>query len=327
MVNLYDEIRQAISGENVKIVLPEGTDERVLQAALKLHNEGLVTPIIVGPLELVIVAANQVGIDLQGIEIVDPVKFRKMDEIINRYVELRKGKTSPVQARIQLKDVNTLGMMLVFTGYAQGLISGAFHKTEEIVHLALQIIQTKPGVANISGAFIMVRENQRYIFADCAITLAPTTEELANIAVESAKTAKTFGIEPIVAMLSFSTKGSSVSIETKKVVEATKLAQVKAPTVTIDGELQFDAAFVPEVAVKIAKGSSVQGNANVFIFPSLEAANIGYKIAESLGGFESIGLILQGLNMPVNTLSSGYTADDIYNLALITAAQSVMSGE
>lgn len=327
MTNLFDEIKQTITDKQIKIVLPEGTDERVLQAAIKLHNEGIVTPILVGSHDLVKVAATQAGIDLTGIEVIDPVQFGQLDNLIDKYVERRNGKSSPEQARIQLKDVNTFGTMLVYTGYAHGLVSGAAHTTADTVRPALQIIKTKPGVSKTSGAFIMVRGDERYVFADCAITIAPTSEDLAEIAVESAKTAKAFGIEPKVAMLSFSTKGSAVSPETLKVVEATKLAQEKAPSVNIDGEFQFDAAFVPAVAKKKAPGSSIQGDANVFVFPSLEAGNIGYKLAERLGGFEAIGPILQGLNMPVNDLSRGCSADDVYKLVLMTAAQSVMAGE
>ena len=327
MTNLFEEIKQTLNDKHIKIVLPEGTDERVLQAAFKLYNEGLVTPILVGPHELVYAAATQAGIDLTGIEIVDPVQFDQLDEMIEKFVERRNGKATAVQARIQLKDVNTFGTMLVYTGYAQGLVSGAIHTTADTVRPALQIIKTQPGVSKTSGAFIMVRGEERYVFADCAITIAPTSEDLAEIAVQSAKTAKAFGIEPKVAMLSFSTKGSAVSPETQKVAEATRLAQEKAPSINIDGEFQFDAAFVPAVAKKKAPGSSIQGDANVFVFPSLEAGNIGYKLTERLGGFEAIGPILQGLNMPVNDLSRGCSADDVYKLVLITAAQSVMAGE
>ena len=327
MTNLFEEIKQTITDKHIKIVLPEGTDERVLQAAIKLHNEGLVIPILVGPHELVNAAATQFGINLTGIEIVDPAQFDQLDKLIEKFVERRNGKATAVQARIQLKDVNTFGTMLAYTGYAQGLVSGAIHTTADTVRPALQIIKTQPGVSKTSGAFIMVRGDERYVFADCAITIAPTSEDLAEIAVQSAKTAKAFGIEPKVAMLSFSTKGSAVSPETQKVAEATRLAQEKAPSINIDGEFQFDAAFVPAVAKKKAPGSSIQGDANVFVFPSLEAGNIGYKLTERLGGFEAIGPILQGLNMPVNDLSRGCSAEDVYKLVLMTAAQSVMAGE
>ncbi|WP_075618425.1 phosphate acetyltransferase [Paenisporosarcina indica] len=327
MTNLFDEIRQALADKNVKIVLPEGTDERVLQAALRLTHEGIVTPILIGPRELISVAATQAKVDLSGIEIVDPVHFEKLDQCILQYVERRHGKTTPTQARIQLKDVNTFGAMLVYTSYAQGVVSGALHTMAEIVRPALQIIQTKRGITKTSGAFLMVRGDERYLFADCAITIAPTSEELAEIAVESAQTAKVFGIDPKVAMLSFSTKGSAQSPETQKIVEATKLAQEKAPAVTIEGEIQFDVAFVPAIAEKKAPRSAIQGDANVFVFPSLEAGNIGYNLTKQFGGFEAFGPLLQGFNKPVNSLSQDCSSEDIYKLVLMTAYQSVMVGE
>ncbi|WP_019414486.1 phosphate acetyltransferase [Paenisporosarcina sp. TG20] len=327
MTNFFEDIKLTIKGKHIKIILPEGTDERVIQAAIKLHNEGIVTPVLIGPLNLVKVAATQAGIDITGIEVVDPVQYKDLDELIEKFVERRNGKATPEQARIQLKDVNTFGTMLVYTGYAQGVVSGAAHTTAETVRPALRIIKTKPGVSKTSGAFIMVRGDERYVFADCAINIAPTSEDLSEIAIESAKTAKAFGIEPKVAMLSFSTKGSAVSPETRKIEEATRLAQIKAPHLAIDGEFQFDSAFVPAVAKKKAPDSVIQGDANVFIFPSLEAGNIGYKITERLGGFEAIGPILQGLNQPVNDLSRGCSAEDVYKLVLITAAQSVIAGD
>ncbi|MET1013351.1 MAG: phosphate acetyltransferase [Paenisporosarcina sp.] len=327
MTNFMDEIKRTILNKKVKIVLPEGTDERVLKAASMLQEEGIVTPILVGAQDLVKVAANQAGINLEGIEVVDPVRFDQLEELIEKFVERRNGKATHAQARIQLKEVNTFGTMLVYTGYADGLVSGAAHTTAETVRPALQIIKTKPGISKTSGAFIMIRGEERLVYADCAITIAPTSEDLAEIAIESAKTAKAFGIEPKVAMLSFSTKGSAVSPETKKVEEATKLAQEKAPGLHIDGEFQFDAAYVPKIGSKKAPGSPIQGDANVFVFPSLEAGNIGYKLTERIGGFEALGPILQGLNMPVNDLSRGCSADDVYKLVLMTAAQSMMSGE
>lgn len=327
MQNVFEEIKQRITAKNVKIVLPEGNDERVLLAAVKLHEEGIVVPVLIGNREQLEQLANDLKITLNGIEVIDPENAPQMEDLVSQFVERRKGKVTIDQARKLLLDVNYFGTMLVHVGYAHGLVSGAAHTTAETVRPALQIIKTKPGVSKTSGAFIMVRENERYVFADCAITISPTSEDLAEIAVESAKTAKAFGLDPKVAMLSFSTKGSAVSPETDKVLQATQRAKEMAPDLTIDGEFQFDAAFVPEIAKKKAPGSSIQGNANVFVFPSLEAGNIGYKLTERLGGFEAIGPILQGLNKPVNDLSRGCSTEDVYKLVIMTAAQSVMSGE
>ena len=222
-----------------------------------------------------------------------------------------------------LLDENYFGTMLVYTNKADGLVSGAAHSTADTVRPALQIIKTKQGVSKTSGVFIMVREDEKYVFADCAINIAPDSNDLAEIAIESAKTAKMFGIEPRVAMLSFSTKGSAKSHETEKVAEAVTVAKERDPELTLDGEFQFDAAFVPSVAKSKAPDSQIQGDANVFVFPSLEAGNIGYKIAQRLGNFEAVGPILQGLNRPVNDLSRGCNEEDVYKLALITAAQAL----
>src|SRR5699024_10032197 len=211
--------------------------------------------------------------------------------------------------------------MLVYMNQADGLVSGAAHSTADTVRPALQIIKTKEGIHRTSGVFVMVRGEEKYLFADCAINIAPSSEELAEIAVASAETAELFAVDPRIAMLSFSTKGSAQSEETDKVRYAVNLAKEKQPHFAIDGELQFDAAFVPEVAGKKAPDSVLEGNANVFIFPSLEAGNIGYKMVERLGGFEAVGPVLQGLNSPVNDLSRGCSTEDVYNLALITAAQ------
>jgi phosphate acetyltransferase len=222
-----------------------------------------------------------------------------------------------------LLDENYFGTMLVYSNKADGLVSGAAHSTADTVRPALQIIKTKEGVRKTSGVFVMVREDEKYVFADCAINIAPDAQDLAEIAVESAKTARMFDIEPRVAMLSFSTKGSAKSPETEKVAAAVQEAKLRDPLLVLDGEFQFDAAFVPSVAEKKAPDSVIQGDANVFVFPSLEAGNIGYKIAQRLGNFEAVGPILQGLNRPVNDLSRGCNEEDVYKLSLITAAQAL----
>lgn len=314
MADLFQEIKEKLRDAKLSIILPEGNDERIISAALKLQEEGIIRPIIIG---------NKEDIP-PTLTVINPQTYEEIDELIAAFVERRKGKVTEEQAREILQDVNYFGTMLVYMKKANGLVSGAAHTTAETVRPALQIIKTKPEISKTSGSFIMVKEEVRYVFADCAITIAPTSEDLAEIAVESAKTAAAFGIEPRVAMLSFSTKGSAKSEETEKVVKATELAKQLDTSLLIEGELQFDASVVPSIAATKAPDALVQGDATVFVFPSLEAGNIGYKIAQRLGGFEAIGPILQGLNAPVNDLSRGCSADDVYKLAYITAAQALI---
>jgi phosphate acetyltransferase len=321
--NLFTTLTDKIKGKELKIVFPEGTDERILRAASRLASDGVLTPIVIGNVEEVQAAAANSGVKLDGCELVDPEAFAGMDDLVKSFVERRKGKATEEDAKKILLDGNYFGTMLVYTGQAHGLVSGAAHSTADTVRPALQIIKTKEGVRKTSGVFIMVREEEKYVFADCAINISPDSQDLAEIAVESAKTADMFDIDAKVAMLSFSTKGSAKSAETEKVVQAVTLAKEKSPELTVDGEFQFDAAFVPSVAEKKAPGADIQGNANVFVFPSLEAGNIGYKIAQRLGNFEAVGPILQGLNAPVNDLSRGCNEEDVYKLALITAAQAL----
>ncbi|WP_413305136.1 phosphate acetyltransferase [Bacillus sp. 1P10SD] len=321
MSDLFEGLKQKVSGRDLRIVFPEGLDERIVRATARLAEEKLITPILVGNIEQVQAKANELGVSLDAAEIYDPATYAGMDELVAAFVERRKGKATEEDARKILLDENYFGTMLVYTKQAHGLVSGAAHSTADTVRPALQIIKTKEGVKKTSGVFIMVREEEKYVFADCAINIAPDSNDLAEIAIESAKTAEMFDIEPRVAMLSFSTKGSAKSPETEKVVAAVEEAKRRNASLVLDGEFQFDAAFVPSVAKSKAPGSVLQGDANVFVFPSLEAGNIGYKIAQRLGGFEAVGPILQGLNAPVNDLSRGCNEEDVYKLALITAAQ------
>lgn len=318
--NLFVELQEKLEGKKVRIVLPEAYDERIIEAAVKLSEENHVQPVLLGKKEEV---AKKTALDISKIEFIDHENYEKFEEMVAKFVERRAGKATEEQARTLLKDVNYFGTMLVYMGEVAGLVSGAIHSTGDTVRPALQIIKTKPGTSRTSGAFIMSRDDMRFIFADCAINTSVDENALAEIAVESAKTAKSFNIDPKVAMLSFSTYGSAKTPETEKVAAATKLVQEKAPELKVGGELQFDAAFVPKVAELKAPNSPVQGDATVFIFPSLEAGNIGYKIAQRLGGFDAVGPILQGLNAPVNDLSRGCSADDVYKLSLITAVQAL----
>ncbi|WP_262316634.1 phosphate acetyltransferase [Lacticaseibacillus parakribbianus] len=323
-MDLFDSLKQKISGKNLTIVFPEGTDPRIIGAAVRLAADGLIKPIILGNLDAIREVATAKGFDLSRVELRDPATDPIHDEMAAAFVDRRKGKATPEQAATMVQDPNYFGTMLVYMGKANGMVSGAVHSTADTVRPALQIVKTRPDASRISGAFIMQRgRDERYLFADNAINIDPNAQELAEIAVESARTAKLFDIDPKVAMLSFSTKGSAKAPQVDKVVEATKIAHELAPDLALDGELQFDAAFVPSVAKLKAPDSAVAGNANVFIFPDLQAGNIGYKIAQRFGGFEAIGPILQGLNAPVADLSRGCNEEDVYKLAIITAAQNI----
>lgn len=322
-MELFDEIAAKVKGTGKTIVFPEGEDKRVLGAAVRLHNDDLVKPILLGKRADIEKTAADNGWDISALTILDPAKYPESDKkaMFDALLERRKGKNTPEQVEEMLKDVSYFGTMLVYMGKADGMVSGAVHSTGATVRPALQIVKTKPGSHRISGAFLMIKGDQRYIFADCAINIELDAPTMAEVAVQSAETAKLFGIDPKVALLSFSTKGSAKGDMVTKVAEATEKVHELAPDLAADGELQFDAAFVPEVGELKAPDSKVAGHANVFIFPSLEAGNIGYKIAQRFGGFTAVGPILQGLNAPIADLSRGCNEDDVYDVALITAAR------
>ena len=327
-MELFEELSLKVKGKDVKIVFPEGDEPRIIGAAVRLLADGLCKPILLGNVDQINEVANARGFNISHLEIIDPETYAddKYAEMVASFVERRKGKVSEEDAQKLLRDVTYFGTMMVYMGLADGLVSGAVHSTGDTVRPALQIIKTKPGVSRTSGAFIMINsdKSKKYLFSDCAININPNAQELAEIAVESAKTAELFGIEPNVAMLSFSTKGSAKSEEALKVAEATKIAQELAPKYNIDGELQFDAAFVPSVGKQKAPDSTVAGQATVFVFPEIQSGNIGYKIAQRFGNFEAIGPILQGLNKPISDLSRGCNEEDVYKLAIITANQALM---
>ena len=322
-MEVFESLKANLVGKNARIVLPEVEEPRILQATKRLLKETEVIPVLLGNPEKIKIYLEIEGI-MDGYEVIDPQNYPQFEEMVAALVERRKGKMTEEEARkVLVEDVNYFGVMLVYLGLVDGMVSGAIHSTASTVRPALQIIKTRPNVTRTSGAFLMVRGTERYLFGDCAININPDAEALAEIAINSAITAKMFGIEPKIAMLSYSTKGSGFGESVDKVVEATKIAHDLRPDLEIDGELQFDAAFVPETAALKAPGSTVAGQANVFIFPGIEAGNIGYKMAERLGGFAAVGPVLQGLNKPVNDLSRGCNADDVYKLTLITAAQAV----
>ena len=325
-MELFQSLKNKIKGKNIRIVFPEGMEPRILGAAVRLKADGLLSPVLLGNPEAVRALAAERGFNLTDMEIVDPYQAPDFEEYVAAFVTRRNGKVTEEQARTLLRDENYFGTMMVYLGKVDGLVSGAIHSTGDTVRPALQIIKTKPGISRTSGAFIMLRSEgrEKYLFSDCAINVNPTAQELAEIAVESAKTAELFDIEPNVAMLSFSTKGSAVAEEATKVAEAARIAKELAPQYNIDGELQFDAALVPIVAEQKAPDSPVAGQATVFVFPEIQSGNIGYKIAQRFGGFEAIGPILQGLNKPISDLSRGSNEEDVYKLAIITASQSLL---
>ena len=309
-----------------KIVFTEGEDSRILEASSRLLASNFLHPILIGNEEKIMNAAEESGFNIRGAEIIDPEKYEKMDEMVEILCELRKKKgMAPEKARQVLSQANYFGTMLVKMGVADSLLGGATYSTADTVRPALQIIKTKPGHSIVSSCFILVRpsatgENEVIAMGDCAINIKPSEDELVEIAGEASKCAKIFGVDPQVAFLSYSTHGSGKGEDVDKMCNAARKAKEKYPDLPIDGELQFDAAVSPRVARTKCPDSNVAGHANTFIFPDINAGNIGYKIAQRMGNFEAYGPILLGLNAPVNDLSRGCNASEVYSMAIITAA-------
>ena len=307
-----------------KIVFTEGSDPRILEASARLLSGTFLTPVLVGNEAEIQAAAEKAGFNIRGAIIIDPATFADMDKMVALMVELRKGKMTEEDCRKALSQANYVGTMLVKMGYADALLGGATYSTADTVRPALQIIKTKPGNKIVSSCFIMVRpsatgENEVLAMADCAINIKPNEDELVEIAVETAKTAKVFGIDPKVAFLSYSTHGSGKGEDVDKMRNACEKAKAAMPDVPVDGEFQFDAAVSPVVAKTKHIDGPVGGHANTFIFPDINAGNIGYKICQRMGSFDAYGPILQGLNAPINDLSRGCNAQEVYSMAIITA--------
>lgn len=326
-MSITSDLIDKIKGKNFRIVFPEATEERNLHAIAQLNQEGLIKTILVGKQGDIEQAASKLHIDLTESQIIDPEKDPNFNQMVSAFVSCRNGKVTMAEANQILVDPIYYGTMLVQQKRADGLVSGAIHSTADTVRPALQIIKTKPGIKRVSGAFIMEKGNERLFLADCAINIDPDAQALAEIAMESRKTAEIFNIDPYVALLSFSTKGSAKHPFVEKVQEATRLVQKLDPKGYYDGELQFDAAMIPEVAELKAPGSTVAGHANVLIFPNLESGNIGYKIVQRLGGYKALGPILQGLNRPISDLSRGCSKEDIVEIAIVTAALALVNYE
>ena len=308
------------------IVFTEGTDPRILEAASRLLASNFLTPILVGNKEEVEKAAEEYGFNIRGGQIIDPQNFDRIDEMVDLYCELRKSKgVTPEDARKALSQGNNFGTMLVKMGIADSLLGGATYSTADTVRPALQLIKTRPGSSVVSSCFILVRpsatgDNEVLAMGDCAINIKPTEDQLVEIAYASAECGKIFGIDPKVAFLSYSTLGSGKGEDVDKMRNAAAKAKAAYPDLPIEGEIQFDAAVSPRVAKTKCPDSAVAGHANVFIFPDINAGNIGYKIAQRLGNFEAYGPILLGLNAPINDLSRGCNAEEVYSMAIITAA-------
>ena len=332
-MSFIDEIKQRARNEIKTIILPEANDKRVLEAASKVTKQGFAKIVLIGDLEEIKENAEKFNIDINSIKIVDIKTSTKKEEYANNLYELRKNKGMTIEkARELISDPIYYGMMMLKDSNEEvdGLVSGAIHSTADTLRPALQILKTAPGTKLVSAFFVMCvpdckyGENGTFIFGDSGLNQNPTAEELSEIAISSAKSFKQLvEKEPKVAMLSYSTYGSAKSELTEKVINATKLVKEKNPELIVDGELQLDAAIVPEISKSKAPGSPVEGNANVLIFPDLNAGNIGYKLVQRLAKAEAYGPLCQGIAKPVNDLSRGCSADDIVGVVAITAVQAI----
>ena len=332
-MGLFEKLTAKAKSSRQRIVLPEGTEPRTLTAAARIIAEGIAEVILIGDPAEINAKANELKLtNIEKATLIDPNDEKVLDKYAPLFFELRKSKGITMEeARKTASNPLYLGCLMIKNGDADGQVAGALNTTGNVLRAAFQVIKTKPGINVVSGAFVMVLpEGSAYgtngllIFADCAVIPDPTAAELAQIAVSAAQTARDIaGMEPRVAILSFSTKGSAKHEKVDKVIEATKIAKEMAPTLPLDGELQADAALVPSVGSSKAPNSDIAGRANVLVFPNLEVGNIAYKLVQRLGGVEAVGPVLQGLAAPVSDLSRGCSPDDIYKTIIITCNQAI----
>ena len=320
-----DELRDKIRGKGVRIVFTEGPDHRVQEAAVRLYKEEIVEPVLLGDPAEIAATAKTYGFDLDGICIMTPKDFPDMDKMVTRMIELRRGKMDETSCRKALQQTNYFGTMLVQMGYADGLLGGATYSTADTVRPALQLVKAAPGNSIVSSCFVLVKGDEQLFMGDCSININPNVDELVEITMQTANTVKQLGIQPRIGLLSYSTLGSAKGESVAKVREAAIRLQRMPLDYKVEGEMQFDCCVAPEVAALKAPDSEIAGNINTFVFPNIDAGNIGYKIAARLGGYEAIGPILQGLNAPINDLSRGCNAEEIYKMAIMTAAQKFMN--
>ena len=320
-----EQLKKLIMGKNVRIMFTEGWDPRVMRAASRLAKEQIVIPVLNGPRDMIVETAENKQIDLSGVEILDRIEYQRMDEMILKMVELRKGKLSALECCDLLEKENYFATMCLVMDDVDGLIGGATISTRETLRAALQLIKTKQGCDIVSSCFLMTKGSTQYIFGDCSLNIDPSVDELVDITMQCAKTAQVFGIEPKVGLLSYSTYGSGAGKSVDKVREAVKRLRRLPLGYEVDGEMQLDAAVAQEVAELKAPDSLIAGKINTFIFPTLDAGNIGYKLMARFGGFEAVGPILQGMRKPLNDLSRGANEDEIYKMAIVTAAQKLLS--
>ena len=320
---ITDTLEKFIQGKGIRVGFMEGEDARVLEAVYYLKEHNTLVPVLLGDENEILENAKKFGFNIDGIEIINPKKFNDIDKLALRMVSIRRGKWDlETCKKYLLEDISYFGSMLVEQKYLDGLLGGCLHPTADVLRPALQLIKPAPGQSLVSSCFLLRKDGKQYIMADCTINLDPSADDLVEIALQTAKTAKEiFDIDPKVAMLSYSSFGSAGGACVEKMSEAKKRLKRMPLDFDVDGEMQFDCAIVPEVARLKAPDSKVAGCANTFIFPNLSSSNIGYKVAARLGGWEAIGPVTQGLNAPISDLSRGVDAKGIYTMAVVIAYQ------